>query len=117
MEPIDKLMSDINQDATANFPTTLVQGNTNKSTLSATAEDDNDATVQTSKYNTTKQAWMSYNVKLLLTSKQDNSDSALQHAMLTILETIDREIGADVKIFDGTKQQVTDFQFQPVVTF
>jgi hypothetical protein len=85
------------------LPTTLVQVNTNESTLSATAEDDNDATVQTSNSNTTKQAWMSYNIKLLLTSKQDTSDSALQHAMLTILETIDREMGADVKIFDGAK--------------
>jgi hypothetical protein len=60
---------------------------------------------------------VSYNIKLLLTSKQDTSDSALQHAMLTILKTIDREMGADVKIFDGAKQQVTDFQFQPVTTF
>jgi hypothetical protein len=37
--------------------------------------------------------------------------------MLTILETIDREMGTDVEIFDGAKQQVTDFQFQPVMTF
>jgi hypothetical protein len=45
-----------------------------------------------------------------LTSKHNTSDSALQHAMLTILETIDWEMGADVKIFNGAKQQVTDFQ-------
>jgi hypothetical protein len=44
-------------------------------------EDDDNATVQASNSNTTKQAWMSYNIKLLLTSKQDTSDSALQHAM------------------------------------
>jgi hypothetical protein len=37
--------------------------------------------------------------------------------MSTILETMDRELGTDVKIFDGNKQQVTDFQFQPVTTF
>jgi hypothetical protein len=60
---------------------------------------------------------MSYNIKLLLTNKHDTSDSALQHAMSTILETMDRELGTDVKIFDGNKQQVTDFQFQPVTTF
>jgi hypothetical protein len=37
--------------------------------------------------------------------------------MIAILETIDSEMGADVKIFDGTKQQVTDFQVQSVTTF
>jgi hypothetical protein len=37
--------------------------------------------------------------------------------MLTILETIDREMGADVKFFDGVNQQVTDFQVQPATTF
>jgi hypothetical protein len=105
-----------NPAVVSNLPSTLPENN-NESTLSATAEDDNDATVQTSNSNTTKQAWMSYNIKLLLMSKQDTSDSALQHAMLTILETIDHEIGADVNIFDGAKQQVTDFQFQPVMTF
>jgi hypothetical protein len=103
--------TDGNQDAIANLPSTL-QGDNNGGTLSATAEEDDDATVQTSNSNTTKQAWKSYNIKLLLTSKQDTSDSALQHAMLTILE-----MGADVKIFDGAKQQVTHFQFQPVTTF
>jgi hypothetical protein len=65
----------------------------------------------------TKQAWMSYNIKLLLTNKHDTSDSALQHAMLTILETIDRELGTDLKIFDSNKQQVTHFQVQSVTTF
>jgi hypothetical protein len=94
-----------------------LQMNNNGSTLSATAKEDDDATVQTSNSNTTKQAWMSYNIKLLLTSKQDTSDSALQHAMLMILETIDRKMGADVKNFDGAKQQVTDFQVQSVTTF
>jgi hypothetical protein len=103
-----------NQDAIANLPSTL-QGNQEERTL--TDEEDDDAAVQTSNSNTTKQAWMSYNIKLLLTSKQDTSDIALQHAMLTILESIDREMGADVKIFDGAKQQVTEFQFQPVTTF
>jgi hypothetical protein len=83
IDPMDKMMSnttsptttDGNQDVIANLPTTLVQGNNNGSTLSATA------TVHASNSNTTKQAWMSYNIKLLLTSKQDTSDSALQHAM------------------------------------
>jgi hypothetical protein len=91
-----------NQDAIANLPSTLHENN-NGSTLSATAEDDDNATVQTSNSNTTKQAWMSYNIKLLLTSKQDTSHSALQHAMITILETIDRKMGADVNFFYGTK--------------
>jgi hypothetical protein len=50
MNPIDKMMTDINQAAVSNSPTTLVQGNTNKSTLSATAEDDDDATLTTSNY-------------------------------------------------------------------
>jgi hypothetical protein len=84
------MTSDINQAVVSNLPTTLVQGNNNGSTLSATAaDDDDDATVQTSNSNSTKQAWKSYNIKLLLTSKHNTSDSALQHAMLTILETID----------------------------
>jgi hypothetical protein len=119
MDPIDKMMSDINQDAIAHLPTTLVQGNNNGSTPSATAadDDDDDATVQTSNSNSTKQAWKSYNIKLLLTSKQDTSDSALQHVMLMILETIDQELGTNVKIFDGVKQQVNDFQFQTATTF
>jgi hypothetical protein len=95
-----------------------LQENNNGITLSATAEDDDDdATVQTSNSNPTKQGWMFYNIKLLLTNKHDTSDSALQHAMLTILETIDQEMGADVKIFDGTKHQVTDFQVQSAMTF
>jgi hypothetical protein len=37
--------------------------------------------------------------------------------MLTILKTIDREMGADVKIFDGVKQQVTEFQIQSAMAF
>jgi hypothetical protein len=116
------MMSDINQEAhgnlDANFPSTL-QANNNGSTPSATADDDvdDDATVQTSNSNSTTQAWMSFNIKLLLTSKQDTSNNALQHAMLTILPTIDQELGADTKIFDGNKQQVTDFKFQPVTIF
>jgi hypothetical protein len=67
---------DGNQDAIANLPSTF-QENNNGSTLSATAADDDDATVQTSNSNSTKQAWMSYNIKLLLTSKHDTSNSAL----------------------------------------
>jgi hypothetical protein len=99
-------------------PSTLPVNN-NESTQSATADDevDDDATVQTSNSNSTKQAWMSFNIKLLLTSKQGTSDNALQHAMLSVLETIDREVGNDVKIFDGNKQQVTEFQFQAVTLF
>jgi hypothetical protein len=81
MDPADKMMTDGNQDA--NLPSTLQENN--ESTLSATAEEDDDATVQTSNSNSTKQAWKSYNIKLLLTSKQDTSDNALQYAMLTIL--------------------------------
>jgi hypothetical protein len=91
MDPIDKMMTtptDGNQDAIAIFPSTL-QANNNKITHSATDEEDDDVTVQTSNSNSTKQAWKSYNIKLLLTSKHNTSDSALQHAMLTILETID----------------------------
>jgi hypothetical protein len=107
------MMSDINQAVVPNCPSTL-QVTNNGSTSSATAEDDDDVTVQTSNSNSTKQAWMSFNIKLLLTSKQDTSDSALQHAMLTFLARIDREFGANTKIFDGNKQQVTDFKFQPV---
>jgi hypothetical protein len=115
MDLTDKMMIDGNQDA--NLPSTL-QENNNDCTLIASAEDDDDATVQTSNSNSTKQAWTSYNIKLvLLTSKQDTSDSALQHAMLTVLATIDQELGADTKIFDGNKQQVTDFKFQPVTIF
>jgi hypothetical protein len=89
MDLIDKnkMMTDSNQDA--NLPSSLQENN--ESTLSASTEDDDDATVQTSNSNSTKQAWMSYNIKLLLTNKHDTSDSALQHAMVTILETIDRE--------------------------
>jgi hypothetical protein len=114
------MMSDINQDGNndANFPSTL-QDNNNESILSDTAkeDDDDDATVQTSNFNSTTPAWTSYNIKLLLTSKRDTSDSALQHAMLTILTAIDQELGADTKIFDGNKQQVTDFKFQEVTSF
>jgi hypothetical protein len=109
MDQIDKMID-------ANLPSTLQEHN-NVSTLRATAEDDDDVTVQTSNSTKPKQAWKSYNIKLLLTSKQDTSDSALQHAMLTILETMDRELGIDVKIFDRNKQQLTDFQFQSVMTF
>jgi hypothetical protein len=116
MDPTDKMMNDGNQDVIANLPSTL-QENNNESTLSDTAKADDDVTVQPNNSNSFKQAWMSYNIKLLLTSKQDTSDSALQHAMLTILATIDRELGADTKIFDGNKQQVTDFEFQPVTIF
>jgi hypothetical protein len=118
MDSTNKMMSDINQAVVPNLPSTLQETNNNESTLSATtAEEDDDATVQTSNSTSTMQAWMSFNIKLLLTSKQDTSDSALQHAMLTILATIDRELGADTKIFDGNKQQVTDFKFQPVTVF
>jgi hypothetical protein len=86
------MMSDINQDGNqdANLSSILQTANSNESTLSDMAEEDDDATVQTSNSNSTKQAWMSYNIKLLLTNKHDTSDSALQHAMVTILETIDR---------------------------
>jgi hypothetical protein len=104
MDPIDKMMTTIsnptptdgtqmpgstNPDVVSNLPTTLLRGNTNESNLSATAEEDEDETVQTSNSNSTKQAWKSYNIKLLLTSKHNTSDSALQHALITILETID----------------------------
>jgi hypothetical protein len=136
-EQMDKMMNDTTAPTTtdgtqmpgsttqavvSNLPSTL-QENNNGSTPSATADDaddaddDDDATVQTSNSNSTKQAWTSYNIKLLLTSKQDTSDSALQHAMLMILETINREMGANVIFFDGVNQQVTDFQFQPATTF
>jgi hypothetical protein len=119
MDPTDKMMIHGNQDVISNLPTKL-QGNNDEGTLSANAkddDDDDDATVQTSNSNSTKKAWTSYNIKLLLTSKQDTSNSALQHAMLTILEMIDQELGTDTKIFDGNKQQVTDFQFQSATTF
>jgi hypothetical protein len=106
-----------NPPVVSNLPSTLLQENNNESTLSATADDDDDVTVQTSNSNPTKQGWITYNIKLLLTNKHDTSDSALQHATLTILETIDREMGADVKIVDGVKQQVTDFQVQSATAF
>jgi hypothetical protein len=61
------ILGSTNQDTIANLPSTLEENN-NGSTLSATAEDDDDATVQTSNSNPTKQAWKSYNVKLLLTT-------------------------------------------------
>jgi hypothetical protein len=83
MDLIDKMITDGNQDL-------LTLQENNESTLSDMAEEDDDATVQTSNSNSTKQAWMSYNIKLLFTNKHDTSDSALQHAMLTILETIDQ---------------------------
>jgi hypothetical protein len=51
MHPIDKMMTNGNQDA--NFPSTLQETNNNESTLSDMAEEDNDATVQTSKCPTT----------------------------------------------------------------
>jgi hypothetical protein len=111
MDPINKMMITTPTDSA------LQETNNNESTLSVTAEDDDDVTVQTSNSNSTKQAWKSYNIKLLLKNKHDTSYSALQHALLTILETIDRELGTDVKIFDGNKQQVTDFQFQSITTF
>jgi hypothetical protein len=101
-----------NPTVVSNLPSTLQENN-----ISATAEDDDDITVQTSNSNPTKQGWITYNIKLLLTNKHDTSDSALQHATLMILETIDREMGADVKIFDGVNQQMTDFQVQPATTF
>jgi hypothetical protein len=111
IDPIEQKMPGLtNQDAIANLPS---ESNDNESTHSATDKDDDDVTVQTSNSNSTKPAWKSYNIKLLLTSKHDTSDNALQHAMLTTLETIDRELGADTK----NKQQVTDFQFQSVTTF
>jgi hypothetical protein len=106
MDPSNKMMiittTDGNQDA--NLPSTLQAANSNEGTLSATTEDDDDITVQTSNSTSTKQAWKSYNIKLLLKNKHNTSDTALQHAMLTILRTIDRELGTDVKIFDGNKQ-------------
>jgi hypothetical protein len=107
--------TDGNQDA--DFLSTLQETNNIESTLSVAAEEVDDITVQTSNSNSTKQAWMSFNIKLLLTSKQETSDSALQYAMLAILAPIDRELGADTKIFDGNKQQVTDFKFQPATVF
>jgi hypothetical protein len=112
------MLGSTNPTAVSNLPSRTLQENNNGSTLSTTAEEDDDGTVQTSNSNPTKQqGWISYNIKLLLTNKHDTSDSALQHAMLTILETIDREMGADVKMFDGVQQQVTDFQVQPPSTF
>jgi hypothetical protein len=123
IDPMDKMMSDTitiidgtPMPGSTNLPST-VQENNNGGTLSATAEDDDDATVRTSNSNPTKQGWISYNIKLLLMNKHDTSNSALQHATLTILETIDREMGADVKFFDGVKWQVTDFQVQSATTF
>jgi hypothetical protein len=50
-------------------------------------------------------------------SRVDRVVASKQHAMLTILETMDQELGIDVKIFDRNKQQLTDFQFQSVTTF
>jgi hypothetical protein len=110
MDPIEMMIA---------TPTEANQANNAGSTPGATADDDvdDDATVQTSNSNSTTPAWTSYNIKLLLTSKRDTSDSALQHAMLTIVTAIDHELGADTKIFDGNKQQVTDFKFQEVTSF
>jgi hypothetical protein len=95
-------------DPTDTMITTTTNGNqhsilqaansSNEANLSATAKDDDDVTVQTSNSTKPKQAWKTYYIKLLLTSKQDTSDSALQHAMLTILEMIDQELGIDTKI-------------------
>jgi hypothetical protein len=51
MNPNDKMMADGNQDAIANIPSTLQTTNNTESTLSATAEDDDDVTVQTSNSN------------------------------------------------------------------
>jgi hypothetical protein len=62
MDPTDKMITtptDSNQDT--NLPSSLQENN--ESTLSDTAEEDDDATVQTSNSNSTKQAWMSYNIK------------------------------------------------------
>jgi hypothetical protein len=81
MDLTNKMMREINQAVEPNFPSTLQETNNNEGTLSVTAEDDDDITVQTSNSNSTKQPWTSYNIKLLLTSKQDTSDGALQHAM------------------------------------
>jgi hypothetical protein len=111
-----QMLGSTNPAVVSNLPSTL-QENNNESTLSSTAADDDGATIQTSNSNPTKQAWKSYNIKLLLKNKHDASDSALQLAMITILETIDQEMGADVKIFDGAIHQVTDFQVQSVTTF
>jgi hypothetical protein len=44
MDPINKIMTNGNQDVIANFPSTLQE--TNESTLRVTAEEDDDATVQ-----------------------------------------------------------------------
>jgi hypothetical protein len=48
-----------NRNQDANLPPTLPTANSNESTLSATAEEDDDATVQTNNSNSFKQAWMS----------------------------------------------------------
>jgi hypothetical protein len=58
--------------AIPNLSSTL-PANNNEGNLS---KDDDDATVQTSNSNSTKQACKSYNIKLLLMSKHDTSDSA-----------------------------------------
>jgi hypothetical protein len=88
---IDKMMSDTTTpingtqmlgstiQAVPNLYSTCPENN-NESTLS---EDDDDVTVQPSNSKASKQAWKSYNIKLLFTSKQDTSNSALLHAMLT----------------------------------
>jgi hypothetical protein len=61
MDQIDQMI-----DSDPDLPSTL-QGNNDESTLIATAKDDDDVTVQTSNSTKPKQAWKSYNIKLLLT--------------------------------------------------
>jgi hypothetical protein len=50
-----------------------------------------------------------YNIKLLMTNKQDNSDSELQQDTMTVLHQISEDFGSDVCILDGTGNPMTDF--------
>jgi hypothetical protein len=58
-----------------------------------------------------------YNIKLLMTNKQDNSDSELQQATMTVFHRISEDFGSDVCILDGTGNPMTDFKIQAISTF
>jgi hypothetical protein len=52
-----------------------------------------------------------------MTTKQDNSDSELQQATMTVLHQISEDFGSDVCILDGTGNPMTDFKIQAISTF
>jgi hypothetical protein len=95
----------------ANLPLDPVDGG-----FCDTNGDDDDPSVLTpnSKVNL---PWMEYNIKLLMTNKQGNSDLDLQYATMDVLHYISYAFGSDVCILDGTGKPMSDFAIQATSTF